>query len=264
MSRPTPKFDNPPVIETVLGVEFDPLTKWDIPHFGLFWQNIREEYQQHSVVPPLASQIEKFGAWPKNEAFISFLEKPEVRCWYFNDAGTWLMQVQNDRFLHNWRKRNEAYPHYEEAQRRFLISWNHFCQFLESEGIEKPLVRQCEVTYINHIELNEDSALSELSEMFPAWAGNSSSEYLSQPEAVVLNTIYRLPDDKGRLRIVMQPVIRHADLKRIIQLELTARVFTSSDNDEISSSLDCGHEWVVNSFADFTSPGMHEIWKRTQ
>lgn len=58
MSSVTPKFLAPPLIETVLGVEFEPLSSWDIPHYGLFWQSIRQEYQNCIAKPPLISQLE--------------------------------------------------------------------------------------------------------------------------------------------------------------------------------------------------------------
>lgn len=264
MTRPTPKFAAPPVIETVLGVEFDPLPGWDIPHFGLFWQSVRDKYQKYSVVPPLNSQLEKFDDETRVKELISLSDKPEVRCWYFNNEDTWLMQAQNNRFLHNWRKRDDVYPHYEQVKEQFFLAWDKFEQFLAQENLGAPVLRQCEVTYINHIEQLDNWDWSALSRIFPNWRDNSESAYLSTPEAVVLQTSYRLPENKGRLRIVMQPAIRHADLKRIIQLELTARVMTTSSKEALSASLDIGHEWVVNGFADFTSSEMHARWERKQ
>ncbi len=264
MSGKTPEFDSPPVIETFLGVEFDPLSAWDIPYFGLFWQQIREDYQQCTVQPPLASRLESFDDQFRSVSEITILMKPEVRCWYANDAGSWLMQVQNNHLLHNWRKGTGQYPRYEAVRDRFLSALDKFTEFVASEQLGELSVRQCEVTYINHIELDKDRNKDAIARLFPCWAGNSESRFLSDPEAVVLKTSYRLPDDKGRLHISMQPAIRHADLKRIIQLELSARVSISSDRNEIIEGLDLGHEWVVNGFADFTSSEMHDLWKRKQ
>ncbi len=42
----TPDYDVPPVIETALGIEFSPLEKWNLPHFGLYWNAIRQKYQE--------------------------------------------------------------------------------------------------------------------------------------------------------------------------------------------------------------------------
>ena len=58
----TPDFHDPPVIETVFGVEFTPLEEWNLAHFGLYWSEIRDKYKKVDVQPPLASTIELFGA----------------------------------------------------------------------------------------------------------------------------------------------------------------------------------------------------------
>jgi len=38
--RMLPDFNEPPVIETVLGLQFDSLESFSIPHFGLYWSKI--------------------------------------------------------------------------------------------------------------------------------------------------------------------------------------------------------------------------------
>ena len=104
--RRLPDFDEPPVIETVLGVEFAPLEKWSIPHFGLFWARIKDDYPHHQALPPISSRIEKFGAETKQPQppKLELVSEISVRCWFVNTPKTRLIQVQNDRFVHNWRK----------------------------------------------------------------------------------------------------------------------------------------------------------------
>src|SRR5208283_4765348 len=101
-----PDFGNPPVVETVLGVEFAPLSKWGIPHFGLFWNGIRDEYPRFEVQPPLESAPEKFTKQDKLLPQISFqlVSHIPVRCWFVHQSDARLLQVQNNRFIHNWRK----------------------------------------------------------------------------------------------------------------------------------------------------------------
>jgi uncharacterized protein (TIGR04255 family) len=156
MLRTLPHFDDPPVVETVLGVEFVPLEKWHIPHFGLFWHDIRGEYPRFEVQPPLASPIEKFGqeAGPPQRLALEMLTHPPVRCWFIDRSEKRLLQVQNDRFIHNWRKAGsvETYPHYENIRPLFEREWERFCLFLKSHDLGTPEVRQCEVTYVNHID----------------------------------------------------------------------------------------------------------------
>jgi uncharacterized protein (TIGR04255 family) len=46
-------FDNPPIAEKVMGVEFTPLETWFAPHFGLFWHEIRKDYPNFEMKPPI-------------------------------------------------------------------------------------------------------------------------------------------------------------------------------------------------------------------
>lgn len=66
--------------------------------------------------------IERFGAPAPAEVEVTFEEKPPVpRVWFLNAYRTELIQVQADRFVHNWRKllRVEPYPCYEPSRERF-------------------------------------------------------------------------------------------------------------------------------------------------
>lgn len=270
MTDTLPKFDAPPVTETVLGVEFSPLALWGIPHFGLFWNKLRADYQDWSVRPPLVSQIEQFGDKPKQSQAITFqlVDEPEVRCWFFDQSRIRLIQVQKDRFIQNWRKvaPTDEYPHYRQLRQKFEREWILFREFIESERLGTLDVQQCEVTYFNHLELEEGwQSLTELAEILPCWAGASSGDFLPAPELIDIKTSYLIPENKGRLRISMQPAIRHTDAREILQLTITARGRpASSDTADILKWLDLGHEWAVRGFTDFTSAKMHSRWKRRQ
>jgi uncharacterized protein (TIGR04255 family) len=265
----TPAFDSPPVIETALGVEFKPLDSWSIPHFGLFWERIREEFPSYTVQPPLASQIETFSQGPAIPGpyqmdFQLFLQ-PDVRCWFFHSEQERLIQVQRDRFIHNWRKIGDhIYPRYHTIRPKFQDSWKTFLDFLKSERITTPEVAQCEVSYINHIEIEQPwKSMADLADMFPVWAGVRTDGFLPTPEVVQLATSFAIADGGGRLRINLQPAIRTTDLRQVLQLTVSARgVPRSSDTDAILDWLDLGHLWVVRGFADFTSTKMHSLWKR--
>jgi uncharacterized protein (TIGR04255 family) len=265
-----PKFDKPPVVEMVLGIEFAELFQLGIPHFGLFWSQIRDEYHQCSANPPLASQIETFGGQGQQEITLNFplVGPPNVRCWYWNKAQTWLIQVQRDRFIQNWRKTpaDNVYPRFSKARQRFELEYKRFQKFIASESIGNLQVRQCEVTYYNHIEPEKSQeALSGLNEIIPCWSGTSSEDFLPPPEVVSINTSYVISENRGRLYLSLQPVFRHSDAKEILQLTVTAKVIpASSELAEALNAFDLGHEWAVKGFTDFTTARMHSIWERRQ
>lgn len=261
-----PKFDSPPLIETILGVEFEPLWAFEIPYFGLFWSRIRENYPNSLVQPPLDSSIETFGA-SQRVINLKWERTPDVRCWFSDLTTTWLIQIQKTRFINNWRatgKDKTSYPHYEKVRQRFLDEWLNFNNFLEEEKIGQPPILQCEIAYVNHIET--EPQLSNLHEIFPSLEPvKKVSDFLSQPEAIVTNFVYVIPENRGRLYLEMQPVFRHADLREVLQLRLTAKVLPkSSNNDDMIEAFDIGREWAVRSFTDFTSEEMHKHWQRRQ
>ncbi|HYR93799.1 MAG TPA: TIGR04255 family protein [Methylomirabilota bacterium] len=265
-----PQFDHPPVVETVIGVEFAPIDGWEVPHFGLFWNELRRTYPKTQMVPALPSMIEKYGKehlYAGTEPSVEFIKgEPPVRAFFADDASGKLLQIQRDRLLHNWRKtgRESAYPGYAETRVWFTTAWERFLSFLASNELRRPDVTQCEVTYINHIERGAGwDSLADLPTVTPLLSGKGSTGFLGVPEVTVLTARYLMPEQRGRLHLALQPALRNADQREILQLQLTARGMPqSSTTEHVLEWIDLGHEWVVKSFADATSTVMHNIWGR--
>lgn len=266
--RTLPDYGRPPVVETLLGVQFSPLVKFSIPHFGLYWAKIREDYPNYQVLPPLGQVIEQFGAERAQQPKIGveLVSIPDVRCWFVEKSGAMLTQVQRDRFIHNWRKLkpDDEYVHYDRIKPRFSEEWKRFCEFLDEADLGKPAINQCEMTYVNHIELGQGwVSYGELNKVVSFWSGASSGNFLPKPESVNIGARFVLPDKMGRLHVEMQPAIRSPDGKEILQLNITARGKPeSSDLDKVLEWFELGHEWIVRGFTDFTAREMHDFWRR--
>ncbi len=268
--RTLPDYDNPPMVETAIGVEFASLEKWQIPHFGLFWQRIQAAYPHFEVNPPVATEVEK----PQLEFRQSQLprvevsNKPSVRCWFLNEVKTELIQVQDDRLIHNWRKvlGSELYPHYENIRPAFERDWQRFCEFLNSQDLGTPDVRQCEVSYVDHIDRGEAwQTFADLPSVFASWTGATSEKFLPAPESVLFNVSYLMPEKQGRLRISVVHAFRPSDARETLQLTVSARGKpASSAISDVLEWLDSGRSWVVWGFTDFTSTRMHKLWGRKQ
>lgn len=267
MTTTLPSFDAPPVTETVLGVEFAQLAKWSIPHFGLFWSRVRDEYPRCEVKAPLAQQEEKFGE--EQRAMLGFrsiqfelLQQPEVRCWFHDASEHRLLQVQPDRFIHNWRKQGapDVYPRYEKIRSIFEREWARFREFVQVEDLGPLAVHQCEVSYVNHLEQGREwNSLTELPEMVTFWKGCASTH--PAPESV--QAVASFVRDSTRLRIQLQHAIRSTDLKEIIVFTLSARGRPqSTEPSAIVRWMDEARSWIVKSFDELTTPKMHQIWKR--
>jgi uncharacterized protein (TIGR04255 family) len=261
------RFERPPVIETVFGVQFQPLQKWQIPTFGLFWATIRDRYPQYTVAPPLETQIEDISQPPRQMggvAFNIFPGPPPPRCWFFNQSESQLIQVQPDRFIFNWKRGlvEAPYPHYESIRPILQKEWEHYCSFVASNALGKIDVRQCEVSYINHIEKGvEWKDFSELDSILTVWSGGVLNRTSLKPEDINIGIRYRLPERMGRLHVLCEPAIRTTDYKEVLQLTLTARgVPESPDSKNVFEWFDIAQGLVREAFVDLTTEKMHEIW----
>lgn len=248
MTRPRDewRYANPPVIETVLGVAFEPLPGWGAGHFGLYWASIRGDYPNCKVQPPLPSP-----SAPVDELtlFPGF-----VRCWFVNNDETGLLQVQRDRFIRNWKKQEGSggYPHYETTRPLFEQDWVNFTAFLAQEGLGPPKVSECEVTYVNHIP-REAGAFSEV---FVGWSG----EEVQGTETTGLAVRYPMPEEKGVVSLQVQPAAR-GDQKPVYQYVITAKGRPASSSlADIVAWFDRGRQSVRRAFKGFTTPRMHKLW----
>lgn len=109
MTRPAdlPDFSKPPLNEVVLGVQFSPPAGYTQIQAGEVWNLYRERYPRVEEYMPLPPAYELFGlpGMGQTSNQFSFLEGPlHDRYWFLRTAGDELIQFQNDRLLHNWRK----------------------------------------------------------------------------------------------------------------------------------------------------------------
>ena len=84
------------------------------------------------------------------------------RIWFVSKEQNMLIQIQDDRFLFNWRRmqvqNKEAYPRYSKIIEAFKTNLRIFQRFLEEEKLESVKPKKCELTYVNHIPKGEDES----------------------------------------------------------------------------------------------------------
>ena len=235
-------------------------------HLGLYWSKISREYPNYAIQPALAPDVEQFETSPKSETAIGIrvVPEPDLRVWYISDSKTHLLQVQRDRFILNWRKvvGDEIYPRYDSNRPKFQEEWGKFCSFITNANLGSINVNQCEVTYVNHIELGKGwKSFGEAHKVFGCLTAPRENTILANPEMVRLDTRFLMPGHRGRLYISFEPTLRRKDAKEALQVTLTARGKPdSSTTEDILKWFDLGHEWIVNGFTEFTTQTMHGIW----
>src|SRR5262249_36960879 len=135
MANGLPEYKRPPVIEVVLGVQFDPLSAFLTAHFGRFGEVVRADYPQIEDRPPLPDIVEGQAGGGGN---VAVLDLPPLRRVFFIDpSGQMLMQVQPSRFLHNWRTvtAGDVYPRFPAAWELFTSGWDKFVAFVNDNRL---------------------------------------------------------------------------------------------------------------------------------
>jgi uncharacterized protein (TIGR04255 family) len=268
-----PDFDRPPVTEVVLSIQFAALPRLRTAHAGLYWNEIRQKYPKASEQAPIAPAFETFGTTPMLKSSIqvqAMLVPPVPRLWFETNDGEHLLQLQQDRLLHNWRKSSPGseYPRYEPLRETFISEVEKLSALFKKEDIGEIRPNQCEVTYINTITLAAgQNPHEELARITPLWAGTLSESYLPTPETTSLQTKYILRKSEvpyGRVYVNFTPAYLAKDYSPVIQLEVTARGKPREDNVAAAFDLlDEEREIVVRAFTAVTTSSMHKEWGRT-
>jgi uncharacterized protein (TIGR04255 family) len=266
-----PDFRNPPVDEVAIGVQFAPISNLYDIHAAIFWQKIRSEYPRVETQPRLEGQIESESPAVLQPISVQFPSSgpQQSRTWLINKSDDYLIQIQNIRFVQNWRRRDSPYRHFEALWDLFSGHYRAFKETLHVEGIEQPFVQQVEVTYINWITDLETAQFLRSADAARIVANNRRVE----PEQHFFNSRYRL-DNGGpaieRLYVQCQPAIRpmgpQGPNAQGIQLALVykaANVEGLSDDDIETYATD-GRATIVNAFAELTTQQAHNVWGKIE
>jgi uncharacterized protein (TIGR04255 family) len=256
-----PDFDNPPLVEVVLSIQFDALSVIEFIDLAPTWTQLRHRFPKVEEHPPLPPVFEIFGM-PAGSLQLQLSSMPALpRLWFVNDAGTEVLQVQTDRFIHNWRKVGEEseYPRYERIRRTFLSEFLRLNRVIEKRLNRGVTPNQCEITYVNHISPENAAEALKFFQMPDEFPGGSIEDATMQIRFV-------LPDAEGhpagRLNVQAGPAITRAG-ERVFQFMLTVRGRPSTaDLSGAREFMDMGRAAIVNSFAALTTDIMHKTWGR--
>jgi uncharacterized protein (TIGR04255 family) len=264
----TPKYDRPPVVEVACGVLFNTPSPLRSAHIGLYWKTVRGDFPRIEEAPPLDPVIETQGVMGVMQFGFGPLP-PLRRTWLVSSDGRSLIQVQEDRFLFNWKKAEGAdkYPSYQQVIARFDKHLSGFVGFLHEAGVGSPIYRQFELTYFNHIGLEKTGSGIDVSEntvLVDHVRDSVRDRFLPEPELVNWVTVYPLPNQEGRLYATAQSA-RSPDGARIMRLEMTARGIPNELSEVGRRNwFDQAHTWITKGFADLTDAEVQaRVWERT-
>jgi len=261
-----PSFKNPPVNEVICGVMFQPLVGLFAPHLGLLWDTFREEYPNCREADPLVPVLETFEGEESREPDLSVPFLPRI--WFVSKDDNAVIQVQRDRFLHNWRKvrPTDQYPRYGVVKNCFQERCERFETFLIENQLGSINPTQLELTYLNHIPIGGGwDSIQEVGKVFPDFLWRTGQRFLGPPEKLHWRTSFLLPERRGRLHLSIQSALRRQDRVPVFILELTVR---GIGPDRTLAGcwpwFDEARNWIVRGFADITGREIQQnTWKRT-
>lgn len=263
-------FDRPPVVETVLGVQFNRMPALANAHLARFWKALGDEWPDLECLPELDDQFETFdepAAWGGTRLRFSQTPALQLRLQIKNRSGTRMLQVQNGRFLLNWLGHAglEEYPRYSRIRPEFDDLYARFEQVL-SAGDTGPLVpNQWEVTYVNHLRRGTVwQTPADWHRLLPSLLGAGTAADGVALEGIGGHWRFEIQPRRGRLHFEVQ----HGRLggpagEEALVLTLTARGPIPSVSDgsrRIGDGLDIGREAIVQSFAGIASSDARKHW----
>jgi uncharacterized protein (TIGR04255 family) len=264
-----PNYKSPPVIEVILGVQFEPIAAFRNAHLGAFWKSLDlQEWSLIQDVPPLEPTFERFGEqgqWGGLGLNLRLSQDSSSRLQIKNATTNRMIQVQNGRLHFNWLgEGGNPYDRYPVIRAGFEQALQQFQQFLTQEKLGHLRPNQWEVTYLNHIPKGtvwnavEDWRFCLLIGNIPTY------QDLIEPESFRADWHFTIPNQRGRLHVQWQHAQRSTpDTQEIVVLNLTARGPLGPEGigvDEVLSGIDLGRQTIVQTFPRIMSDKANAFW----
>lgn len=264
-----PDYDKPPVVETVVGIQFEKSPAIGNGFLGAYWASLdRAIWPTVSDAPPIVPQFEVFtdeARW-RTGMELHIGKDVSSRIQIRNHTKSRMIQAQNDRFHLNWiGNKGDSYPRYSAVRSEFMNLLSGFSEFCKSSEVGELMANQWEVTYVNVIPKDTVWASPSDWSFFKLLGPMPSVDGRLKAETFGGEWHFEIPDSRGRLHIQWshgksrsKGVEKAAEF---IRLTLTARGKTESGNPlDVGSGLDIGHDVIVRSFRDLMTETANNWW----
>lgn len=270
-SASDPSFGNPPVSEVVCCIYFQEIGALQVAHVSRLWDRLRHQYTSTETVSPLPAVV----AESTPDAMIQFqIGAVDAgffpRVWFVSEGGDFLVQVQRDRLIVNWRQledRQTAYPSFGTVRDRFAEAHDAFVSFLEAESLGRLDLIGQELIYVNTFPWGREmDGAHDVEAVMPSLRWREALTGSSGKQLVGLNwnAQLALPEGSGDLHISVATVHRRIDGKGATRLTFVARKFSPSlATESMWGWFDTAHGTIVATFLDVTSADVQDrIWER--
>ena len=268
MTRPAdlPDFKAPPLNEVIVGVQFAPATGYQQARVGEVWSLFREDFPSVQELPPLPPTFETFGLPQGGMLNLNVMSMPtHSRYWFLSSYQDELLQFQQDRLLHNWRKVGETneYPRFETLIEKFEKELRALEVYFTSLTPQSLNINQCEISYINHIPIGDSADAMPTQDWlkFICFDEPQPDDFVMIFRRVISNA-----EGKPLGRLIYEAgVALTANNEKIVQLTLMFRGAPAET--DINAAIDflrLGRGLVVQSFKEVTTDMAHHKWGMVQ
>jgi uncharacterized protein (TIGR04255 family) len=255
------KYENPPVVEVVCGVVFEPINAISTAFFGLLWNEYGEDFPTTRDLPPLEQPHRADVSGQYLQIDLQQAIMPTLpRVWFVSEDESRIIQVQRDRFHFNWRKikQEEAYPRFPDVYRGFSDKLEKFKNFIHRTNEVDIIPAQYELTYVNHILLGEDAIdFGGVQCAFPdlAWR-NDPNRFLPNPVGVQWDAKFPVPEVGGILQVKVRSARSKNTGEPLFLLDFAVR--GSAEILPMDDWFQLARKWIVKGFADIIDEDMQK------
>ncbi|MFV0443189.1 MAG: TIGR04255 family protein [Planctomycetaceae bacterium] len=269
---PGPTFANPPAMERVLSVQFRELPAFELQHYGMWYEQIKNRYPLTTRQPRLPRIIEQFPYKPVPQRFQFGVETaPELpHCVFAAEGQTRLLQLQPDRFAMNWRRKpGDEYRRFNDTKADFFGLLEEFRRFCLGTGLGEVSTDMFEVTDVNQIDCPPGRGTAEfVADVFEGidlQPPEDAASWLPYPFGTTFNRLYDFGDLLGRLYAEIS-VVADSDHEYILyKLTARARIEPSTCEQDLEARLQLAHDWVVKGFVATTrKPIRNSEWRQVE
>ena len=265
-----PSFRNPPVAETVLSVQFEPIAGLTNAHLGAFWKALEGEWTNVADAPPLDPAFERFGddlEWELLGLHIRLRTDLSSRLQIRNQAGDRMIQIQNGRLSFNWLKTATGdYPRYRAVKPGFQYALATFQRFIESHELPGIKPNQWEVTYVNHLRRGPLwESPDDWSDLLGGFMPRKSLHESIGLESVGGEWHFEIKPRLGRLHLSLQHGrVESSEGDESLIVKMTARGpirDSAAATTAVDAGLDLGHNVIVDTFKRLPSEDAQRFWE---
>jgi uncharacterized protein (TIGR04255 family) len=187
------------------------------------------------------------------------------RSQFIRSDGERMIQVQDSRFILNWKKQASAYPSYDSLLPEFRTMLHAFEAFSVEAGFGTPQYNQWEITYVDQIKKGEMwQSANDWIKIFPGLSAPFARTKLlaAGDEAMSGDWRFSLADQRGRLYISARQVrLQPGAGDEFLNLTFTGRGPVSASR-TWQQGFDIGHEALSETFLAITSEEAQQQWKK--